>query len=672
MEETGRLRHIPALDGLRGLAVIGVIAFHTSQVTGRADLPGGFLGVDLFFVLSGFLITSLLLGEHGARGSISLRSFWARRARRLLPALLLVLVAVAVYAARWATPDELSQLRGDALATLGYVANWREVLSNTSYFSQYQSASPLQHTWSLAIEEQFYLVWPLVVGAIVVWRRKSPTTVLVVSLIGAAVSIGLMQLLYSPDGDSTRAYFGTDTRIAAILLGAALAAAIVRWGHVTSPAARFRLELAGLVGVVVLGVAWATLDGQSALLYRGGFVVCELAALAVIATAVHPNPGLVGRTLSFAPLCWIGIVSYGLYLWHWPVFVVLDSSRVHLDGFALLLFDLAVTLALTVLSFYLLERPIRRGAVPTPVARLATPAAAIAVAVTVVACTAAPQAGASFDVASALTIPPTAPASATTPGDPTSASGPTTTVAPRLAARTALGRAPKVLFVGDSVSFSLATGLMPYDSQLGVDIHSKAIIACGVMRGDPHIRYPNGDTLTELPACQQWPDQWSAEIDSFHPDAAVLVIGWPGQTGRQLDGEWRQPCDADFDQHYESDVHDALTLLHSKVPTVSITTAPYYRATPDKAPPGTDDKTDCLNAIYRRQAAATGVNLIDLADYICPAGQCRTTDDGTVIRDDGLHFNGAAGALVGAWVLDRVVTPLGAQSGPKSTAGGGP
>jgi peptidoglycan/LPS O-acetylase OafA/YrhL len=667
MDARGRLRHIPALDGLRGLAVIGVIAFHTSQVTGRADLPGGFLGVDLFFVLSGFLITSLLLGEHQATDGLSLRSFWARRARRLLPALLLVLVAVAVYAARWATPDQLSQLRGDALATLGYVANWRSVFSDTSYFAQYQTASPLQHTWSLAIEEQFYLVWPLIVGAVIVWRRKSPTTVLVVSLLGAAASIGLMQLLYQPDGDSTRVYFGTDTRIAAILLGAALAAAIVRWGHVGSAAARLRLELAGLVGIGVLGVAWATLDGQSALLYRGGFVVCELAAVAIIATAVHPQPGLVGRALSFAPLCWVGMVSYGLYLWHWPVFVILDSSRLHLDGAALLTADLAITLALTAVSFYLVERPIRRGALPGHIARLVTPAAAIGVALTVVACTAPPPADASIDIASALATSTTV-AAAT----PAGRADPTTTVQPRQQAHAALGRNPRVLFVGDSVSFSLAAGLIPYDAQLGVDIQSKAIIACGVMRGDPHIRYPNGDTLTELPACQTWPDDWNTEIASFHPDAAVLVLGWPGQTSRQLDGQWRQPCDADFDQHYETDVHDALALLHAKVGAVSIATAPYYRATADKAPPGTDDKTDCLNDIYRRQAAQTGTNLIDLAGYICPAGQCRTTDGGQVIRDDGLHFNGKPGTLVGAWVLDRVLAPIGGQSEPTSTAGGGP
>jgi peptidoglycan/LPS O-acetylase OafA/YrhL len=160
------IRHVTALDGLRGVAVAGVLLFHAGH------LAGGYLGVDLFFVLSGYLITSLLLAERQATGTVALKAFWGRRARRLLPALALMLLAVALYARLIAQPSDLHQIRMDALATIAYVANWRDVLTHFSYWSLFTAPSPLQHTWSLAIEEQFYIVWPLVVLAVATAARR--------------------------------------------------------------------------------------------------------------------------------------------------------------------------------------------------------------------------------------------------------------------------------------------------------------------------------------------------------------------------------------------------------------------------------------------------------------------------------------------------------------------
>ena len=217
----------PALDGLRGAAVAAVLLFHGGHLT------GGYLGVDAFFVLSGYLITSLLVEELATTGTVSLLGFWGRRLRRLLPALLLVLLAVAAYAAVVAPADQLAAIRGDALATLGYVANWRQVFTGNDYFALFASPSPLQHTWSLAIEEQFYLVWPLVMLALN--RRRSARAVarrtLALSLVLAAASFVTMLALADP-ADNTRVYYGTDTRAASILIGAALAAWVAmrpRW-----------------------------------------------------------------------------------------------------------------------------------------------------------------------------------------------------------------------------------------------------------------------------------------------------------------------------------------------------------------------------------------------------------------------------------------------------------
>ncbi|HEY5014416.1 MAG TPA: acyltransferase, partial [Acidimicrobiia bacterium] len=254
------------------MAVAGVLLFHGGHLT------GGYLGVDFFFTLSGFLITSLLLAESSRTGSVGLGGFWARRARRLLPALTVLLVGVAVYSIALAKPSELAQIRGDAFGTLGYVANWHQIFAHQSYFALFTAPSPLNHTWSLAIEEQFYVIWPLIFVALLArFARSTPKAVLATSLALAGVSSVVMIVLYNP-ADTNRVYFGTDTRAAAILFGAALAAFLAIHGPARTRAARIAVECTGLVGAVVLALAWTRLDGQSSTLYRGGFAACGLAA----------------------------------------------------------------------------------------------------------------------------------------------------------------------------------------------------------------------------------------------------------------------------------------------------------------------------------------------------------------------------------------------------------
>ncbi len=322
--------------------------------------PGGFLGVDLFFVLSGYLITSLLLAEHRRLGGIGLVRFWAGRARRLLPAATLVIAVTVIVVAAFYRAD-LSRVRGDAVASLLYFNNWHQILASHSYFARFGRPSPLQHYWSLALEEQFYLVWPLLLAAALRRRRRGRLIALAAAV--AAGSAVLMAVLYHAGADPTREYFGTDTRATALMFGALLAF-VWPMGRMTAapaPSARLVLDGVGLAGIGVLVLAIGTWHDYDSFLYRGGFVVIGVGAVAAIAAAAHPASHL-ARALGWRPLRWIGQRSYGIYLWHWPVMVFSrPGTDLRWDQWVLVPAQIALTLLLAELSYRFVEMPIRRG-----------------------------------------------------------------------------------------------------------------------------------------------------------------------------------------------------------------------------------------------------------------------------------------------------------------------
>jgi len=376
-----RLPYSPGLDGLRALAVIAVLLYHADL----AWIPGGFLGVEVFFVISGYLITALLLAEWRQRGRIDLKGFWMRRARRLLPALYVLLVVSLAFSVVF-LPGEVARLRGDVLAAFGYVTNWYLIFGHVSYFEAVGRPSLLQHLWSLAVEEQFYLLWPpvlalvLAIGASRLRRRRALT----VALAGAVASAVAMALLYAPGVDPSRIYYGTDTRSTGLLCGAAVA---FLWlpddKYRPSETRHHRLELAtrgrfrrrwgwtaplllDVVGFAALGaLVWFCLNlGEfRPLLYEGGFALVALATVVTIMAVVHPYSFMGARVLGSAPLRWIGVRSYGIYLWHWPVFMVTRPDLdVPIEGLPLLALRLSVTVLLADLSYRFVETPIRRGA----------------------------------------------------------------------------------------------------------------------------------------------------------------------------------------------------------------------------------------------------------------------------------------------------------------------
>jgi peptidoglycan/LPS O-acetylase OafA/YrhL/uncharacterized protein YraI/lysophospholipase L1-like esterase len=329
-------------------------------------LPGGFLGVEVFFVISGYLITSLLLSEWQRHGSVNLPAFWLRRARRLLPALFLVTAVTLAFCVLF-LPEEVAGLRGDVLAATGYVTNWYLIFNQQSYFEVMGRPSLLQHLWSLAVEEQFYLLWPLLFVAGMRFLRRG--VVLLVALAGAVASFVLMALLYQPDVDPSRIYYGTDTRAAGLLMGVALAFVWAPWQHrSTAQPARWawaRSLLVDLVGVAALaGIVcfFLYLDEFQPLLYQGGFAALGLVTVTAIAATVHPKARLVPRLLGLAPIRWVGLRSYGIYLWHWPVFMVTRPELdVPFDGPPLFILRVAASLVLAELSYRYVETPIRTG-----------------------------------------------------------------------------------------------------------------------------------------------------------------------------------------------------------------------------------------------------------------------------------------------------------------------
>jgi peptidoglycan/LPS O-acetylase OafA/YrhL len=345
---------LPGLDGLRALAVIAVIAFHEQL----SAFPGGFLGVDVFFVLSGYLITDLLVAHWNRHGHLDLRGFWARRARRLLPALAVLLVTVTA-ATALIEPAQLATLRSALLAAGTYSSNWWQALAHHSYFARFGPPPPLQHLWSLAIEEQFYLVWPLLLIAILKTCQSGRLRAGLVWL-GAALSAVAMILVYVPGADPSRVYYGTDTHASALFIGSALALSwpLRRMQALSRDSARVPDAL-GLAGIAVLAWAIGHFSGTDRVLYPAGLLVAALAAGAVVLAAA--SPGLVSWALGQPVLRWIGIRSYGIYLWHWPVIALAAAAFPQLRPAGWIwLPEAALSVALAAASWRWVEEPIIR------------------------------------------------------------------------------------------------------------------------------------------------------------------------------------------------------------------------------------------------------------------------------------------------------------------------
>jgi len=678
-----RLRYQPALDGLRAVAVLAVIAYHA----GLGPLGGGFLGVDAFFVLSGFLITSLLLTEYRQRRAIHLVGFWGRRARRLLPALLLMLLVVAAYSAGHLPSIERAQFRGDALASLCYLTNWRFISSGVSYFASVSSPNPLRHLWSLAIEEQFYVVWPLVVLAGLRISRGRVRRLAIACGAGIVGSTLLMAAHYQRL-DASRSYYGTDTRAHAILVGALLAL-VLTGREVTGERTKRAVAGSGVVAAgVVLWMMHAT-SGDGAFYYRGGSLLFAAAVAAVIAAVVQPGRSRLGWLLALPPMVWIGRISYGLYLWHWPVDVYLNEARTGVSGVALSGVRVAVTFVLATASFYLVELPIRHGRVSRRVSTVLAPVS-IALTATVVVTTLPASAavpsylgGGATAISTRSIAPPSGAAPAPLPVkrgvgaqtnieiypcppptddeqsealDATRASGEPPPAVP--------GGPVRVLVIGDSVACSVAVGLEPAGAP-AIDVKQVAVLGCGVVSDevwDASEPFPK-----ETQHCHDYVnDLEQAALAEFRPQVVLWVSTWERFNlvahGRVLDtgtAPWRRELGRRLDAAF-----DRLTVGGARLLVATIASpAPSGLLLGERVvSPQFDWKFAEMNSaleafVHRHRPRA---ELVDVAHEICPQGPpCPADVDGVEPRKlDGAHFDPAGSVWLARWMLPEILAAV--------------
>lgn len=646
---------IPALDGLRAVAVALVLIGHG----GVPGVGGGFIGVDIFFVLSGFLITSLLLDELGRSGRIDLTGFWIRRARRLLPALVLMVLTVGV-AREFLPYQSLDGLRGDAIAAFAWVANWRFVAQKTDYFTQ-GAPSPLQHTWSLGVEEQYYIVWPvLLIGITLILAARARRyfakitvghvrfAAFVIATLGATASAAAA-IVFTSDTTRDRIYFGTDTRAQALLVGAAASALLVRdwsalnrgWCLIRTRWARRVARALPVAGLAALAALTHYASGSASEFRHGLLIVVAIAAVLVVAPVALEQRGMVARVLAWRPLVWLGAISYGVYLWHWPIFLVLNGERTGWSGLNLFGARCVLTLAVAGISYWAIEQPIRRWRpqrVPLLPLAAATVASAAAATILVV-----PVGTGLHEVGLPPGVSAVAAVSPSPPIDNRPAPGP---------------RDPNQPFTvsvfGDSIGWTMMHFLPPTPGFRFID---HTVIGCSLVRGTPY-RYI-GQTLEQRPECDTWPGRWAAQIAQDRPDVALLVIGRWETVDRVNEGKWTHIGNPAFDAYLNFELNRALDIVGSTGVRVMVATVPYSRG--GEKPDGRlypEDQPDRVNQWNTMLRNAIGqrpkVGIVDLNKKLCPDGVYTAKVDGIKVRSDGVHLTPEGVKWMLPWLEESV------------------
>ena len=669
------LAYAAGLDGVRAFAVAAVVVYHISNTA----LAGGFLGVDIFFVLSGFLITSILLAEFYDRRSIDIKNFYLRRARRLLPALFTMLATVTFLTWLFAR-DELHQLRGDVVAALTYCTNWTQIVWGRSYFEQLSRPSLLQHLWSLAVEEQFYVIWPLLLVACLAARRK--WVVLAVPSVLAVVSLVLMASMFHVGRDTGRIYYGTDTHISPMLVGAivAIVVALRRQAGVTRETARGRHLADGLALLGALVLAWSIVEVTSTSpgLFRGGYLFISLASAAVIYAAGRRGT-YTARLLGWEPLVWIGQRSYAIYLWHWPLLdavaprdrhALAHLARRHPAG------RRDPRRVGPVVPLHRTADPLARvpGVRPwyAPTARRErTPARHRAVLVGVLALvavtlgTAPSVAGIQVDTSATPTLhlktgPHSSPTKASHAGrgkhakhgKPAGGSAPSAST-PTVPNRPPFKAPVRVGFFGDSQGMTL---LLNRPAGVGryLTTSDDTVEGCGMTTGIIHSRV--GYTRDLGADCGNWQSQWRSKFERDHPQIAVVEIGAWDVFDETVNGKTLAFGTPAWNAYFTKTLHQGIRLLLGLGAQVALMGVPCYRPIAAGGLPllperGDDARTRHLNTLL---SAALAMDPQRVFMIHPPAAFCDNPKIATDVnyRWDGTHYYKPGAALV-----FQVITP---------------
>jgi peptidoglycan/LPS O-acetylase OafA/YrhL len=648
----------PALDGIRALAVAAVLLYHLDLGWGG----GGFLGVEVFFVLSGFLITGLLLGDVRRHGTLDLLGFYRRRARRLLPALFLLLAAIIAFTAL-ALPAELGRLRPDVGAALVYVTNWYAIANQQSYFAALGRPSLLQHLWSLAIEEQYYVLWPVALLLLTRLTRGRTSRLFWIVVAGALASTLWMWLLHVPLDDPSRVYYGTDTRAASLLVGSALA---IAWPAVAARGRddrRASLVADGLALAAVLALAWlvATADPYGDFLYRGGFALVSVVTAVLIAAVVHPASALGARALGQRILVWLGLRSYAIYLWHWPIFMVTRPQLdVPIGGAVDAVVRVGLTLLAADLSFRYVENPIRHGSLGRLVARLRQPgligrearrggitvAAPLTAVVAILALTLV-GAPASTGIAGLPSGVNAAPPTEAPSDDPSPVPGevPSTTAPPSGSPR-GWSLPARLLLVGDSQANLLALNA-PSSVARSFAITDGWKEGCGILSD---VIVSRNGFRRNMAECSTWLDRWRSQLTKSHAAITLVMLGAWDVFDLQVDGRAVKFGSADWDAHWLDELRRGISTFRDGGSQVALFGIPCYRpvaggGTPTLPERGDDDRTGHLNDLLRQAASEDPANVFYVA---APHEFC---DDESIATDlyyrwDGVHYGSKGSALV--------------------------